>query len=463
MATQKKNEVKSHADDGNSESTIDAMPTKELFIDMLTRDIALIPAIIDLVDNCADGAKKLRGDESLKGLWARLNISSEEFRIADNCGGIDVETARSYAFRFGRAAGAPSVKHSVGQFGVGMKRAIFKMGRNFRVESITTKSRFVVDVNVNDWAQLPEWKFHFEELVEGKTQDGNKVGTIVSVTSLQADVAEVFGLTTFETELRNELKATLQDPIARGLAVTLNGIPVNAEPMTMLSNEQLAPAYKKLVYKKMGKPVTVRLYCGLGRSGSRSDERAEAGWHVFCNGRLILEGDKSSVTGWREELDEVSIPGFHPQYNHLRGFAYFDSDDPSRLPWNTTKTGLNTDSAVYRAVKLEMMTLMRPVVDFLNRLKDEKQNKQDAEEKGPLESILEDAKPTPVSTVATRSLFVMPALKEKSKPSGPTMQKIQYEAPLDDVLAVKKAIKATSFKEVGEKTFRYFYNAEVDE
>ena len=297
MATQKKNEGKSEADEPGSELVIDAMPTKELFIDMMTRDIALIPAIIDLVDNSADCARKLKkGAGSLQGLWARLRISPEEFVIADNCGGISVDTARNYAFRFGRPLGAPAVKHSVGQFGVGMKRAIFKMGRKFLVESTTATSRFVVDVNVNDWAHLPEWKFHFTELDEAATYNSDKLGTIISVTSLQSDVAEVFGLSTFEIELRSELKAALQDPIARGLAVTLNGIPVNAEPLTMLSNE-LAPAYKELVYTKMGKPVTVKLYCGLGRSSSRLEERAEAGWHVFCNGRLILEGDKSPVTG----------------------------------------------------------------------------------------------------------------------------------------------------------------------
>ena len=61
------------------ERTIDVMPTKELFIDILTRDISLIPAIIDLVDNSADGAKRLRKNGSFKGLWVRIEISPEEF------------------------------------------------------------------------------------------------------------------------------------------------------------------------------------------------------------------------------------------------------------------------------------------------------------------------------------------------------------------------------------------------
>jgi hypothetical protein len=233
--------------------------------------------------------------------------------------------------------------------------------------------------------------------------------------------------------------------------------------MMLLSDPKLAPAHKKLTYtEKNAKPVTVNLYCGIGRSSSRSEERIDAGWHVFCNGRLILEGDKTEATGWDSDADSVSIPGFHPQYNNLRGFAYFDSDSPSRLPWNTTKTGLNTDSPVYRAVKLEMMRLMRPVIDFLNKLKDEKQGKGDSDEKGPLEKMVDAAKSVPVDEAETRSAFTPPVASTAPKASAPQMQKIQYEVPIKKVMEVKKALGATSFKEVGKGTFDYFYNAEVD-
>jgi hypothetical protein len=450
--------------DGEQPPPIEAMPTKELFIDMLTRDIGLIPAIIDLVDNSGDGAKRVNGDGSLEDFWVRLSISPQELRISDNCGGITIETARKYAFRFGRPPGAPALKHSVGQFGVGMKRAVFKVGRKFRVESTTAESRFVVDVDVNKWAAEPKWEFKFAELDEKTKHGENDIGTIISVTDLHTDVAEEFGLEAFSTELKNELQARLQDPISRGLAVTLNELPIGAEPMTMLSSQRLAPAFRRFTYSNTGaKPVVVKLYCGLGRSEGRSEEREQAGWHVFCNGRLILEGDKSEVTGWGAETDDISIPGFHGQYNYLRGFAYFDSDDPARLPWNTTKTGLNTDSPVYRSVKLEMMTLMRPVIDFLNRLKEEKQGKDDPDEKGPLEELVEAAAPASLSEVATRSVFEPPAVKAKASNKGPKMQRIQYDALLDKVNAVKKALKVYSFKEVGEKTFDYFYNTEVAE
>ena len=35
--------------------TVDATPVKSFFVDMLTRDIELVDAILDLLDNCVDG------------------------------------------------------------------------------------------------------------------------------------------------------------------------------------------------------------------------------------------------------------------------------------------------------------------------------------------------------------------------------------------------------------------------
>lgn len=444
------------------ERVVDASPTEDLFIEMLTRDIALIPSIVDLVDNCADGARRVRGNDNYRGLWARLEISTKQFRLSDNCGGIPADIARDYAFRFGRPHGAPSVKHSVGQFGVGMKRAIFKMGKYFRVESTTHSTRFVIEQDVLQWAKDPKWEYEFSEFQKDGDYGADEQGTTVTVTQLNEGVAAEFGLADFATRLKQELKSKLRDPIARGLAVTINAIPVDSEPLTVLAGRDLNPAFKELRFPPTGpKPVLVKLYCGLGASDDPRASRAAAGWHVFCNGRLILEGDKTAVTGWGEDAGDVSIPAFHGQYNNLRGYAYFDCDDPSKLPWNTTKTGFNADSPLYRAVRLEMMRMMLPVKAFLDRLKEEKSAKSDTGEAGPLESLLLKAEIADVQDVAVRRAFELPPMKQKRKPAGPIMQKIQYEKPLKMVEEAKNLLKARSWKEVGEKTFDYFYRAEV--
>jgi len=439
---------------GNDASqVIDATPTKQLFITMLTRDIGLIPAIVDLVDNSADGARGLRGNRSYRGLWARIEVSQKTFRISDNCGGIPIDVARDYAFRFGRDEDAPAIEHSIGQFGVGMKRAVFKLGRAFHIESATRNSRFTVSHDVDQWAKDPKWQFRFASVEKGIRVKEGEDGTTIVVTKLLPDVASAFGLSSFAAELSRELKRRLQIPIHNGLAVTLNQIPINAEPFTLLSDKRLAPAYRRLRFSDKGaKSVIVKLYCGLGVS-----DKGAAGWHVFCNGRLVLGADKSVVTGWGEKVASgIDIPGFHNQYTRLRGYAYFDSDDPGRLPWNTTKTGIDTDSAVYRATRLEMMRLMRPVVDFLNRLKDEKQLREEGA--GPLEIMVETAKSTPLSDISTRKVFNAPT---PPLPKKPKVQRIQYDRPLEQVEKVMQALKVNSFKAVGEKTFDYFYANEV--
>jgi len=151
---------------------INASPTKDFFIHMLIRDIPLNRAIIDLVDNSVDGARRLRGGTGFNGLSIRIEIAPTRFRIADNCGGIPVHIARDYAFRFGGPSGAPSIDGSIGQFGVGMKRTFFKLGQRFYVESATGTSRFTIDVDVEDWKArqstegADDWHFDFKTLQE---------------------------------------------------------------------------------------------------------------------------------------------------------------------------------------------------------------------------------------------------------------------------------------------------------
>ena len=102
---------------------------------MLTNDVTLNDAIGDLVDNSVDGALSIRKDGRYDGLWVRISVKKDLFRIADNCGGISIDTARNYAFRFGRPSGMEGIPWSLGQFGIGMKRALFKLGKKFKIES----------------------------------------------------------------------------------------------------------------------------------------------------------------------------------------------------------------------------------------------------------------------------------------------------------------------------------------
>ena len=61
-----------------------------------------------------------------------------------------MDIARKYAFCFGQPEDLAPGPWSIGQFGVGMKRALFKLGGWFRVESVANDSRFVLEESSRD-------------------------------------------------------------------------------------------------------------------------------------------------------------------------------------------------------------------------------------------------------------------------------------------------------------------------
>jgi len=420
---------------------------------MLVRDIDLVDAVADLFDNCVDGALRLR-DGSKKGyedLWVRMEADNKHFRIADNCGGIPVDIARNYAFRFGRPSDMPLTKHSVGQFGIGMKRALFKLGNVFEVESRTATSSFTLKVNVAHWQQRPEWEFTFDRLQEQITVPEHKRGTTIEVTELNEGVASAFELENFRTRLRERLEGKHQFSLGKGLEVSLNTAPLRFEEAILLSTRELKPAhFKQKYFRESDTPVTVNIYVGIADSLPSA-----GGWYVYCNGRAVLEADQTDVTGWGEG-GAVTIPKYHNQYARFRGYCFFDCDDAGLLPWNTTKTGVSLDSPLYKAVRQEMIALMRPVVTFLNKLKEEEATAKQTGD-SPVADQLEKAKEVPLTQFKAATTFQSPSFRVVRTPVG---QLISYRKPSDQVAKVRKVLQVTTLKAVGEKTFEYFLKTE---
>lgn len=435
--------------------TIEASPTKDLFISMLVKDIKLERAIVDLVDNSVDGAKRERQREDYTDLWVRIEANENYFRIADNCGGISVDTARNYAFRFGRPEDTPTTQHSVGQFGVGLKRALFKLGSGFNIESTTSNSYFALEVDVEEWKKDKEWTFEFDVLQEGLSEVApDKRGTTITVNRLHQNVIESFRLENFLNQLFHELEQAHLISMDRGLSMTFNQVPLRLHELSLLRSNQLIPAYQELKY---GEPqnglVKVKMYAGLSESDPSS-----AGWYIFCNGRLVLGPDQTNITGWGEG-GERTIPKYHNQFARFRGYVFFDADDAAFLPWNTTKTGVDADSPVFRAVRLEMIKSTRPVIDFLNKLDAEK-DKEDTDYK-PLEDTVKAASKTNLAKVSDQRKFQAP--KPRPERPQPRTNLISYRKPQEEVNKLKRALKVRTNKEVGERTFEYFLEWETND
>src|SRR5581483_9558264 len=99
-------------------------------------------ALLDLLDNCVDGiirsgGNRTAGAKPYEGFKAAITLEKDYFSIEDNCGGIPIKVAQDTAFALGRPTtpiDAPTA--TVGIYGIGMKRAIFKLGSEALVESL---------------------------------------------------------------------------------------------------------------------------------------------------------------------------------------------------------------------------------------------------------------------------------------------------------------------------------------
>lgn len=435
-------------------STLDASPTKEFFISMLVRDVPLPRAIVDLVDNSVDGAARLRDSHDYSGLHVKITLNRDRFEIADNCGGID-EAARAYAFRFGRPANISLDDHSIGQFGVGMKRTVFKLGNRFSIKSQSPDSRFEVDVRVPEWTTDPSWQIPFTEHLEAAPAGVS--GTTIAVTDLHGAVAEQFALRNFESSLLQDLANAHYISIRRGLTIELNGTAVPRRELTLRQSSELRPARLDFDVTEPGpRPVRVSLVVGV-------DDRnlEEGGWYVFCNDRLVLAADQSAVTGWGEERGRT-IPKYHADFAFFRGYASFDSSDSGLLPWTTTKTGVDTDSPVFRFARLEMIRLMRQVVNFLRRLETERSSTRDDESAlKPLDSALLATTAISFGDSDASADFISPP-ESPARREPPEFRRIQYDRRFRDIERVKAALGVATLREVGERTFDYFLGMECE-
>ena len=130
--------------------TVDAKPVKSFFVEMLTRDIELIDAILDLLDNCVDGILRQRKDSSgekpYEGSNAKITFDENSFSISDNCGGIPW-SLHDYAFRMGKdPKDRDSDLPTVGVYGIGMKRAIFKIGKQCLISTRNQEDCYEVKI-----------------------------------------------------------------------------------------------------------------------------------------------------------------------------------------------------------------------------------------------------------------------------------------------------------------------------
>ena len=430
-----------------------AHPTKDFFVRMITKDISLEDCLLDLIDNCLDGARRTIGTTdgndpvitSYENFYAKLQIGTEEFTIEDNCGGINISDAIDYAFHFGRRSDAPSDGgFSIGLYGIGMKRAIFKIGKTIDICSSTEKEAFHCKIPVDNWLQHEHWEFDMDD---AQVKDA---GTVIRIRNLYPGIAKEFSDATFVKDLVRIVARDYTRFIEKKFKIVINGVTVKGLEYVVKVSEEFKP-YRKTYNDG---DVQVDIFAGVAASPPDSNEPTEhlktehSGWFVFCNDRVVLAADKTKRTVWGNE----NFTRWHPQYNGFMGMLLFHANDPNLLPWTTTKRDIDESSPLYRRAITEMKMATEPWIEYTSRRKFDLEKAKEKERKASSTSFFD---------ITENPKFQVPTMPGKSHVK---MANINYQKPRREVRRAAEALgnAAMSYKGVGEKTFDYFMENETE-
>ena len=437
--------------------TVNAYPTKQFFLEMFTRDISLEDCVLDLIDNSIDSLIRLRNldiEEQVFGEWnhaetpahVTIKFDRTEFRIEDNCGGISRTDAENDVFCFGHRNGH---RGTLGVYGIGLKRAIFKIGDYIEVESRRPEGNFKVIVDVPKWAAqksetYDDWRFPIVSL-PGKTS-ADRAGTKITITKLHKPVLTRLEAGSVEL-LGGKVAQAYSVFLERNVQVSINGSRVKRHPIPWGGADDVDSG--KDGFEDGG--VKVILRAALAPRDQWVTE--SAGWYVLCNGRMVVSADRTELTGWGD-----GGAGFHSKYRGFVGVALFLSADPFELPWTTSKRGLNREARVFQIARNRMRRVARPVLSFLNKL-----YPSDPPEAAPQRALTETLKSIDFQKDLRDRTTADFRFKRTAEP--PKTRRVIYEAEVKDLERVRKRLRQANLSPsaIGKHTFNYFLKMECPE
>jgi hypothetical protein len=441
-------------------STADANASRAFFVRMLTRDISVEDCILDLIDNSVDSAWKKLGKVPLtfstgpdfSNVKINLTFNDEKFQISDNCGGMSQASAEKHALTFGRKDQDPedSAEFSIGVYGIGLKRAIFKMGTSIEIRSThhngVHEENFAVPIDVNQWVTdtSNDWEF---PIVKSLPLESD--GISIKIEGLTSLAEFTFSDPDFEGALVNTIARDYALHLHKGLKIFVNGNRVKGEEFKLYTGEEFSPQFVQWTESIDGKEVKVEIVAGFAfpppndnNPTERRGREEKSGWYVACNGRIVMAADKSALTVWGDDF-----PAWHPQYTGFMGLIAFTADDTELLPLTTTKRSVDLSSIVYRRSRPKMKEPTRAWISYTNSRKIDQVAAEVVEQKAQRESIFA-IKPQP-------QLSVPQIAKGRARETI-----IQFSMEKTRITALGGAFGNTrmSAREVGVKAFNYSYD-----
>lgn len=331
---------------------VDTSPTKGVVVDSITRDATDQECLFDLIDNSIDAARniifrnispKLRNElpDGYAGFDIRLNLNSHGLKIVDNCGGIPIQDLKKVALRFGEHS---EQRMGIGAFGVGLNRALFRLGKVAELKTETDTERAEVTLDKEKYLDARTWMLPGEQVATT-----GKVGTTIEIRELSTETSRNFGDDRWIAALQHEVGRRYGRFVQKKLSLWIGDKKITNEEIP-IREDGTYEVREKFIRTEDGVVIHIRygqhkMHRFPGERGISEEQNRrltpQYGWTILCNDRAVIMSDKTVKTGW-------DVTKFHSDFYGFVGYVNFVAQDPLKLPWKTTKTDIDLNNRAYQ-------------------------------------------------------------------------------------------------------------------
>lgn len=321
---------------------VEATPSKRLFLSIIA-DYDLDRAVCELIDNAIDvwirSVKKKRIN-----IHIDLDLDQQTIRITDDAGGLH-KSELSFIIGPGQS-GSNETDHTIGIFEVGTKRAIVALSQDVVIKTRFEKEKtYQIEFDDSWLSKQDEWVlpvYHVDDVDAGTT--------VVELKKLRKKLDEES-----KDRLKDHLSAVYAKCIKQeDIALFFNG---NKVTPRFFDKWSYPPKYEPRNYSgsialSAGDSVDIEVTAGLASESSPAT--GEYGVYFYCNDRLIARALKTPDVGFLKGY--AGLP--HPKVSLTKVIVNL-SGHPRYMPWNSSKSDIDTKHEVFVAIRQWLMIAVK--------------------------------------------------------------------------------------------------------
>lgn len=322
--------------------TVEATPSKRLFLSIIA-DYDLYRGICELVDNAIDVWIRSHRRKIVH-IEIELDATQQRITVSDDAGGLKRDDL-SFIIGPGQS-GSNDQDHTIGIFGVGTKRAIVALAQDIKIRTRYSKEKtYQIEFDDGWLSEQDDWVlpvYQVNDIEEGRT--------IVELQRLRKILdAES------QSRLIDHLSAVYAHFIKqKDISLSVNDIEVTPR---FFDDWSYPPKYGPREYVgsiPVGKHDEVQVTVTAGLGSESSPATGEYGVYFYCNDRLIVRALKSPDVGFLKGY--AGQP--HPKISLTKAIVKL-SGHPRYMPWNSSKSDIDTKHEVFVAIREWLMQTIK--------------------------------------------------------------------------------------------------------